>query len=330
MEISAVYEYNLIQLLFLLVKGFMPAETTNINLTSQERFLQIRKVALIGSGLNLILSILKIGGGILGKSRALIADGFHSLSDFSTDIAVIIGTSAASKPKDKTHDYGHGKYETLSTFVIGIFLGVFGFFIAKNGVETIIRTIGGEAIPRPNIITVVISIFSIVSKELLYRYTIKKGTELNSSALKANAFHHRTDAFSSVGTTLGITGAIVLGRHWVILDPATAIGVGILLVFAALRIIIKAVNELMESSLCDESENEIISIIEKVPGVHEPHNLKTRKIGNLIAIDVHIRINKTFTIEKGHGIATNVETAIRDRFGSDTLVNVHMEPYDNE
>ena len=301
----------------------------NINLTPQERFLQIRKVTLIGSGLNLLLSILKIGGGILGKSRALIADGFHSLSDFSTDIAVIIGTSAASKPRDKTHDYGHGKYETLSTFVIGLFLGIVGFFIAKNGVETIIRTIGGAALAKPNIITVFIAVFSIISKELLYRYTIKKGKALNSSALKANAVHHRTDAFSSIGTTLGITGAIVLGRHWIILDPIAAVGVGALIVFAALRIIIKAVNELMESSLCDESENEIIGIIKNVPGVHEPHNLKTRKIGNLIAIDVHIRIDKTFTIEKGHGIATNVESAIRDRFGSDTLVNVHMEPYGN-
>ena len=301
----------------------------NINLTPQERFLQIRKVTLIGSGLNLLLSILKIGGGILGKSRALIADGFHSLSDFSTDIAVIIGTSAASKPRDKTHDYGHGKYETLSTFLIGVILGVVGFFIAKNGVETIIRTIGGAALAKPNISTVVIAVFSIISKELLYRYTSKKGAQLNSSALKANAVHHRTDAFSSVGTTLGITGAIVLGRRWIILDPIAAVGVGVLIVVAALRIIIKAVNELMESSLCDESENEIIGIIENVPGVHEPHNLKTRKIGNLIAIDVHIRIDKTFTIEKGHGIATNVENAIRDRFGSDTLVNVHMEPYGN-
>ena len=308
----------------------MKTDEASISLNPQERYRQIRKVTLIGSGLNLILSILKIGGGILGRSRALIADGFHSLSDFSTDIAVIIGTSAASKPKDKTHDYGHGKYETLSTFVIGIFLGVVGFLIAKNGIDTIIRTIQGTSLRKPNIITVVIAVFSIVSKELLYRYTIRKGRALNSSALKANAVHHRTDAFSSVGTTLGITGAIVLSRHWIILDPIAAVAVGVLIISAAIRIVLKAVNELMESSLSDESEDEIIRIIEKVPGVHAPHNLKTRRIGNLIAIDVHIRIDENFTIKKGHRIATSVEDAIKNRFGSDTLINVHMEPYSND
>ncbi|MCD6122016.1 MAG: cation transporter [Spirochaetales bacterium] len=305
----------------------MKTDEASINLYSKARYRQIRRVTLIGSGLNLILSVLKIGVGILGKSRALIADGFHSLSDFSTDIAVIVGTSLASKPKDKTHDYGHGKYETLSTFLIGILLGIVGFFIAKNGIHIIIRAANGEVLQKPDTITVIIAVFSIVSKELLYRYTIKKGILLNSSALKANAVHHRTDAFSSVGTTLGITGAIVLGRKWIILDPIAAVAVGSLIVFAALRIIIKAVNELMESSLSDESEEEIIGIIGKVPGVHVPHNLKTRRIGNVIAIDVHIRIDQNLTIKQGHEIATNAEVAIKDRFGLDTIVNVHMEPY---
>ncbi len=296
-------------------------------ITSTERFLRIRKVTLIGSVLNLFLSILKIAAGIMGRSRALIADGIHSLSDFSTDIAVIVGASAASKPQDKTHDYGHGKYETLSALLIGITLGLISIEIIKSGVETIIRALQGALLPKPDIYTIFIALFSIISKEILYRYTIKKGRILNSSALKANAMHHRTDAFSSIATTLGITGAVFLGKHWTLLDPVAALFVGALIIIAAVQIIVQAVNELMESSLCEESEGEILKIIRTVNGVHEPHKLRTRRIGNLVAIDVHIRINKDLTIEKGHGLASIVEKALRKRFGDNTIVSVHMEPY---
>ena len=286
------------------------------------------RVTIAGMLLNLLLAGMKILAGIFGRSGAIIADAVHSLSDLSTDLAVIFGLKAASKPADKSHDYGHGKVETLTTAFIGLFLLMVGFKILGHGILKIADFLSGTPLARPGWIAVFAASLSVVFKEWLYQKTYAVGKAIHSQTIVANAWHHRSDALSSLGVMLGIFGAIVLGERWHILDPLAAIVVSMFIVKTAIAILRDSLNELMEASLSDDVKEEILALVSSIPGVRSPHNLRTRRIGKTIAVDIHIRVEKTLNVTQAHNIATQVEDKIKSGFGPDTFIYVHVEPAD--
>ncbi len=283
-------------------------------------------VTWVGLFINIVLTSFKLMAGIAGKSAAMIADAFHSLSDFGTDIVVLFGFRIVDKPIDKSHDYGHGKVETLASVIIGVVLFAVGVKICWAGLFEVYKFYQGQLIPRPGMIALYAAIISIISKEWLYRYTLKVGKDIRSQAVIANAWHHRSDAFSSIGTMVGIGGAIILGEKWRILDPIAAVVVSFFIIKTAIAISMEGFNELLEASLSDKTENEILDIVHSVPGASIPHNLKTRKIGNCIAMEMHIKVDKDLNITEGHDIATKVEKKIKETFGGDVFVSIHIEP----
>lgn len=287
---------------------------------------KIYRITLVGSAVNLALLVFKFIAGFVGHSAAMIADAVHSLSDFVTDIIVILFVRISSKPVDESHNYGHGKYETLATAIIGIVLLGVAAGILIDGIKDIIYVIGGGVLEKPGMIALVAAGVSVVLKELIYHYTIRKGKDIYSQALIANAWHHRSDAFSSIGTLLGIGGAIFAGAEWRILDPLAAVVVSFFIAKVAINILRGSLDELLEHSLPPSVEEEIKTIILSVDGVTSPHHLRTRRIGYNYAIDVHVRIDGRQTLEAAHKTVTLVENLLKERFGTGTYVNIHPEP----
>ncbi len=287
-------------------------------------------VTVVGGITNAALLLFKFVAGIFGHSAAMVADAVHSLSDFLTDIIVLIFVRAGSKPADKGHDFGHGKYETLATSLIGIALMAVAVGIFADGAKKGAGWFRGEELPAPGMLALWAAAISIAVKEILFRYTITRGRKLNSQAVIANAWHHRSDALSSIGTTLGISGAALLGGRWSILDPLASIVVAAFIVKVGIDLIRKGVSELMEASLPEETESEIISIVSSFKDVSDPHNLKTRRIGNSYAIEIHVRMDGNVTLGVAHERATDIENALKDRFGASTHIAVHMEPIKSE
>ncbi len=287
---------------------------------------EIYKVTLIGSAGNVALLTFKFIAGLLGHSSAMIADAVHSLSDFVTDLVVLVFVSISAKPQDQSHDYGHGKFETIATFLIGLALVAAATGIVVSGGLKLAAWWNGEALEAPGWIALWAALLSIVIKELLYQYTVRKGRQLDSQVMIANAWHHRSDALSSIGAAIGIGGAIWLGNRWTVLDPVASIVVGLMLVKVAWELLKTSVSELTESSLPAETEQEIEQIIQSFPDVQEPHNLHTRRIGNRIAIEAHIRMDGHLPLQTVHDRATTIEHKLKERFGSRTHVVLHMEP----
>ena len=244
-----------------------------------------------GSLVNILLVVCKFAAGFGGKSAAMIADAVHSLSDLITDLIVIVFVRISSKPEDKGHDYGHGKYETLATFLIGAALLAVGVGICWSGIESIISFAKGEALQSPGWIALAAAIVSVVSKEILFHYTRLVGKRCNSPAVIANAWHHRSDAFSSIGTAVGIGGAILLGESWRVLDPLAAVIVSFFIVQVAVKQLKACIDELLERSLPDDIEQEITQTVLSLDGVSQPHHLRTRRIGSHYAIDMHVRMD---------------------------------------
>lgn len=304
--------------------GKMEMQTLDTESTMRER--EIYRVMIVGSIVNFLLLVFKFFAGIAGHSAAMLADAVHSLSDFITDIIVILFVRLSAKPEDEGHDYGHGKYETLATAIIGIFLVFVGFGIFWNGASSIYRFFQGETLQEPGRIALMGAIASIIFKEILYQYTAFKGRKLNSQAVIANAWHHRSDAFSSIGTALGIGGAILLGDQWRILDPAAAVIVSFFIMKVAVGLLIPCVDELLEKSLPSEVEEKILETILSFPGVTSPHHLRTRRIGSYCAIEVHVRMDGQISLEEAHKTATKVENKLKELFGKGTLINIHVEP----
>lgn len=287
---------------------------------------EIYKITIIGSIVNLVLVVFKFTAGILGHSAAMIADAIHSLSDFVTDVIVIFFVGISNKPQDKNHDYGHGKYETLATAIIGIVLLLVGFGVLWNGSSKIFQIINGTIIESPGVIALWAAIISIVFKEILYQYTVIKGKKINSKVVIANAWHHRSDAFSSIGTALGVGGAILFGKQWVILDPISAVVVSIFIIKVAISLLKPCLDELLEKSLSDAIEKEIEGIVTSFDGVSEPHNLRTRRLGSSIAIEIHIRMNGEMSLAESHCIACDIEDKLRKQYGESTHIGIHIEP----
>ncbi|MBU4460472.1 MAG: cation diffusion facilitator family transporter [Verrucomicrobia bacterium] len=284
------------------------------------------RVTWVGFYTNLALTAFKLAAGIFGNSAAMVADAMHSLSDFATDIVVLVCFRIIGKPPDKSHDYGHGKYETLATALIGLALFAVGLGILWTGSKRIWAGLHGVHIPTPGPIALVAAAVSIVLKEWLYRYTARVGREIQSQAVIANAWHHRSDAFSSIGTLIGIGGAMALGEHWHVLDPIAAVVVSVFILKVAAKITVGSVKELTEESLEDAVEQRITAIVSAVRGAIRPHDLRTRRIGNTVAIDLHVCVAPDLSIRAAHHVASDVENALRETFGTESFVSVHIEP----
>ena len=287
---------------------------------------EIYKVTLVGSVGNIILLTFKFIAGTVGHSAAMLADATHSLSDFLTDMLVLVFVNISAKPQDKSHDYGHGKFETLATFFIGLALVAAATGIIVSGAVKFADWLGGAQIAAPGKLALWAALISIVVKEILYQYTSRKGKSLDSQAVVANAWHHRSDALSSVGAAIGIGGAILLGDRWTVLDPLASIVVGAMLMKVAWDVLKNSVNELTESSLPEETEREIEEIITSFPDVTDPHNLRTRRIGSRIAVEAHIRMDGDLPLKEVHARASDIERKLRERFGAGTHVTLHTEP----
>lgn len=287
---------------------------------------RIYRVTLTGSIINMVLLVLKFAAGILGHSAAMIADAVHSLSDFLTDIVVLLFVKLSTKPADTDHDYGHGKYETIATSIIGMALVVVAGMLGWNGVNKIFKVFKGGELESPSIIALLAALLSIILKEWIFRITKKVADKVNSQALEANAWHHRSDAFSSIGTAIGIGGAILLGSKWTVLDPIAAIIVSVLILITAFRLLRQASGELLEESLPKEIEEKIEEIVYRDSLVSDIHNLHTRRIGSIIAIEMHLRLPGEISLTESHDHATDIEHSLREEFGKGTHIMLHIEP----
>lgn len=287
---------------------------------------EIARVTLVGSVVNLLLVGVKAVAGFAGHSAAMVSDAVHSLSDFVTDIIVLVFVRVSARPQDEDHDYGHGKYETLATLFIGLALSAAAVGIVVSGAGKLARWLQGEDLPAPGTLALWAALVSIAVKEALYQYTRIRGRKLQSRALEANAWHHRSDALSSIGAAIGIGGAIFLGQRWTVLDPLASIVVGAMLVKVAWDLLGPSFGELTDSSLPTETEDEMMTLIQSVEGVSDPHNLRTRRIGNRIAAEVHIRLDGNLSLAQAHDKATEVEHRFKERFGEQSHIVIHMEP----
>ena len=287
---------------------------------------EIYRVTLVGSAGNAALLTFKFIAGIAGNSSAMIADAFHSLSDFVTDLLVLVFVSISAKPQDRSHDYGHGKFETIASFLIGLALVAAATGIVVTGVQKLLAWWGGAELEAPGWIALWAALLSIAVKELLYQYTARRGRQLHSQVMIANAWHHRSDALSSIGAAVGIGLAILLGQRWTVLDPVASVVVGLMLVKVAYELLKQSVGELTEGSLPTETEQEIMQIIQSFDDVQQPHNLRTRRIGNRIAIEAHVRMDGQLPLIVVHDRASAIERKLKERFGADTHVSIHMEP----
>ncbi len=291
---------------------------------------EIYKVTLWGSAVNTLLMALKFAAGIFGNSSAMIADAVHSLSDFATDMVVLAFVRISHKPKDKNHDYGHGKYETLATTVIGLALFAVAVGILVEGAKKIAFWATGGILEQPGKLALWAALVSILLKELIFQYTNRKAKQLDSQAMKANAWHHRSDALSSIGAAIGIGGAIFCGERWVVLDPIASIAVGTVIIKVAVDLLKNGLGDLMEQSLPEEVEAEIMEIIKSVPDVTEPHDLCTRRIGNHYAIEMHILMDGNLPLKTAHDKADEIERRLKEQYGEGTHVAVHVEPIEEE
>jgi len=294
-----------------------------------DRTSKVTFVTLVGSVVNIVLTVFKILAGIMGRSTAMIADGIHSLSDLLSDIIVIVFVKISSKGRDKNHDYGHGKFETFATLIISLMLIVVAANLMSGGIGKIKAILGGEQVSSPGMIAFWAAVASIVFKEALYHYTIIQGKALNSPMMIANAWHHRSDAMSSIGSLIGIGGAIFLGNKFVILDPVTGCVISIFIFVMAVRMSVPAIKELLDVSLPDEVEDRIEATAKTIPGVIELHELKTRREGPGIIMEGHLVLLSDISLKEAHNISKKVEESLRKEFGPETQISLHLEPEDD-
>lgn len=291
-----------------------------------DREREIYKVTLVGSIVNVLLTVFKFVAGILGRSAAMTADAAHSLSDLLTDAVVIIFVRISSKPEDCGHDYGHGKYETLATTIIGFLLAAVAVGIGYHSVAAIIVWLHGGSLQAPAMLAFWAAVVSVVLKELVYQYTVSCARRLDSPVVKANAWHHRSDALSSLGTLAGIGGAIMLGNRWTILDPLASLVVTFFILRVAYKLLKQGFSELLEASLPEDVEQEILAIVTSFSDVADPHHLRTRRIGSRYAIELHIRMDGSLPLTVAHERTREIEAALKSRFGDSTHINLHVEP----
>lgn len=293
---------------------------------SHSREHTLSAVTLWGAVANAALAVAKLFAGIIGRSAAMTADAVHSFSDLISDVVVLAMLRISSKGKDQGHDYGHGKYETLATVAVSLLLLVVGGKMMASGVEKIHAVLSGESVPAPGRLALAAALVSIAVKEILYHWTARTGRKFNSQALIANAWHHRSDALSSIGSALGIGGAILLGGKWTVLDPVVGCVISIVIIYIAVKMALPALNELTEASLPEDVEAEISQTIGSISGIDDVHELKTRRNGPSIIIDAHVVVDPHMSVAQAHELTTAAENALRSKYGAGTQISLHVEP----
>lgn len=292
----------------------------------QEREREMTIVTLSGAAANVALAAAKLVAGMLGKSSAMMADAIHSLSDLVSDVIVLVMVKVSSKGRDKGHDYGHGKFETLATAAVSLILLVVGARLMQDGVSKILSVVHGTMIPVPGRIALWAALVSIAVKEILYQWTARVGRRCKSPAIVSNAWHHRTDALSSIGSAIGIAAAIMFGGRWAVMDPVVCCMISIFIIIIAVKMALPALNELTEASLPDDIEEEMQEIIRSVPGVENVHAMKTRSIGPNYIVESHIVVRPDMSVADAHAITAVAEERLRARFGQKTQISLHVEP----
>jgi len=292
---------------------------------NQLRYKATRKVTLIGMVINIFLSAAQLIGGLFTNSQALIADGIHTLSDLASDIVVLIAAKIASQDADDDHPYGHGRFETVATVILGLALAGVAVGIAMNAINRISHP---ETLLQPKPLALLFAALAIISKEALYQYTMVVAKQINSKMLQANAWHHRSDAVSSIMVALGVAGSIFLEIPW--LDAAAAILVAVMIFYMGARLILDSTIELVDTALEPKKMTEIREFISAIEGVEQTHMLRTRKMGNNVLADVHIQVNSYLSVSEGHYIAENVIQSLRKKFPEMHDITVHIDPEDDE
>ncbi|MFQ5630642.1 MAG: cation diffusion facilitator family transporter [bacterium] len=283
---------------------------------------QTRRITWIGMFVNIGLSVAKFVLGILGASQALVADAVHSLSDLSTDFAVLIGVSYWTKPPDDNHPYGHRRIETLVSAAIG-----FALFVVAVGIGYhALATMRDEDIRQPGLIALAGALLSIVLKEIIYRWTVIIGKRLRSPALIANAWHHRTDALSSIPVAIAIA-AVALNPQWAFIDHIGAFVVSLFIIHASWSIISPAFSELVDKGASRDVQDRITKIAMAVEGVESVHAVRTRRMGTILHIDLHVMVDSEMTVEKGHEISHDVKRELLEQGPDVGDVIVHLEPF---
>lgn len=283
----------------------------------------IKQVTIVGMIVNIALSVIKLLIGFIGNSQALIADGIHSFSDLTTDFSIIFGVKFWLRPADQDHPYGHQKIELLVTIFIAFVLMIIGLSILFKA----IFSLHSDTKETPQLIAFVVAVISIISKELLYRYTVKKSEILKSSALKANAWHHRSDAISSLPVAVAIIISSIF-PNLAFVDYIGAILVSIFIIYPAFKMIKDSVSNLLDESVDKETFEEISKIASNVPNVIDAHDIRTRKIGEAIFVDMHILVDKNITVKEGHDIAKAVKKTLLKQNSNILDVLIHIEPYE--
>ncbi|MDR3230223.1 MAG: cation diffusion facilitator family transporter [Synergistaceae bacterium] len=285
-------------------------------------------VTLIGLWVNVLLAVGKCVAGVLGHSGAMIADATHSLSDLLTDFAVLLGLRYTNRPADEEHAYGHGRVETLVAAFCGLVLLTVGAGILLGGLGSIFRVVRGETLPEPGQVALWAALSSILLKEALYQYTQAEGRRLNSPSLRANAWHHRSDAFSSCGALLGIGGSILGGEKWTVLDPVAAVIVSFFILYAAVSIFWNSIREVLDTSLAPSQVERIRRMALEFPEICDIHKIRTRRIGFYSALEAHIVLDGGMSLRNAHDIATALEKRLNGPLGSGALITLHTEPAD--
>jgi cation diffusion facilitator family transporter len=289
-----------------------------------QRYQQTKKVTIVGAVVNVVLAVLKIFIGYIGHSQSLVADGIHSLSDLLTDIVVIIAAKHAAQDADADHPYGHGRFETVITVALGSFLIIVGGGIA---IDAIRRVAEPDILLQPTMWTLVIAALSIASKEALYHYTVRVAKKVRSNMLRANAWHHRTDAISSIIVFIGIAGTM-LGMNY--LDAVAAVGVALLIGKIGWSLCAQSIRELVDTALDPDRVEKIEKTIVSVPGVNELHMLRTRQMGGNALVDVHIQVDPKLSVSEGHYISEKVRSRLINQVDEVTDVMVHIDPENDE
>lgn len=289
---------------------------------------QARHVTWVGFFVNAVLGLAKILGGIFARSSALIADGVHSFSDFLSDIVVLVMVGMARKRPDADHQFGHGRFEALATILLSLLLIGVAVGIFYDSVVRIISVINGETLNRPGVLALVILILSIVAKEWLFHITKRVGERIHSDSIIANAWHHRSDSWSSIATLIGVAGAMFLGEKWRVLDPVAALIVAVFIAGVGVNMARPALNELLGASLPETDLKIIKDTLAKIPEIKSWHALRTFKSGNDAYIEVHIKVDPEINVLTAHNIATRAERAIKKAIqGRSVYVTTHIEPY---
>jgi cation diffusion facilitator family transporter len=286
----------------------------------ETRYEESDKVTIQSILWNIFLTIIKIFAGIFGKSSAMISDGLHSASDIISSVGVLIGNKIAKTPNDKEHNYGHEKAETLVSFLLSILLIIVSLKIGWGALQSLFNL---DSVQVPTALPLIVSIISIGIKEYQYRITIRIANRINSPSLKADAWHHRSDALSSIAAFIGIGGAMLGFKA---LDPIASIVVALFVAKVGFDILKDSTNELMDYSIDDEQEEQIRKIAEKIDGVINLGELRTRKHGAMAYVDLTICVNKDLTVLEGHELAHKIEKYIINEMKFVKGITVHVEP----